>query len=859
MANQPPPALPTLEKQEKLDVVTTPSGYAQGFDNMAMTPNMLGQIGSTVAQNASNALAQKWGYEAGLNPHGDVLPALTKADQAYQQAYLAQSSNTLSLQANSMLMKANEQISSAYEVTPGMINEYQKQMTEGTQKILENAPLQVKASLGYQYGSQIQSTTHRLKLKLNSQNKEQALDHMKMVDKQTDTNIINKAMSGDIQGAKVLYESKVSRNQQQRNSGMMSETQQFTSNESAKVSLFTAQSNAMAIDARRAGGDKLDKYLASLADLKNKPAELTYDQYNTMGNNTLRFMNHLDSLEQNERNDVVTNLNSKLFKGTLSDQDIEEAKTTGVLKSSDINTLTAKWNRWQATHAASQNQLLSTSTGFSDTVAYASTSAKNQNEAYISLTQSMKEKKPGAIPGAIEAEVASVAGGPNGAFFNQLTGLSRSAIPTEMEQASRMYSIVNNRSPENLAGLPQETSDNIRAFDAFRELYPGDVNTAAAMARNVMMPKTQDQKEANNAAWSEYRQHNLSTAPDRLTYAKSVLSANGFFFKPDVLSSTETSNHISKILERYTKLFNGDVEAAKNATKNAVETIYGETHTNGAKEVSRLPIEKFTGLGRKSTFFIQHDAINSLQAQFGEYRNAYDEGRSEFFYRIKDADNWSLSKLEGTIKQSDSLKKEMDGVDLKLQALNEKRNKAGYFESVKYDTEFEALTKQRSEIGKQIRPLQDHLSSINNWEKKVEVEKVWRGVGNKEGRVEPYTLSMNAGENTSFSYDATQPVLGDYDIFLQSPKGGRVSIQALAGHAMLPIVYKPDFNAIRSNTAGFINATGGQASYEEAMRKYKESLALKKKPSTAISEQVLSSRGSVGELARRQFLGGDNE
>lgn len=859
MANQPPPELPALQKQERLDVATTPASYAQSFDNMAMTPTMLGQIGSTVSQDASNALAQKWGYEAGLNPHGDVLPALTKADQVYQQAYLAQSSNTLSLQANSMLMKANEQLSSANQITPGMITEYQKEMLEGTQKILESAPTQVKESLGYQYGSQIQSTTHRLKLKLNSQNKEQALDHMNMVDKQTDTDIINKAMDGDIQGAKLLYESKLARNQQQRNSGMMSETQQFTSNESAKLSLFTAQSNAMAIDARRAGGDKLDKYLASLADLKNKPAELTYDQYNTMGNNTLRFMNHLDSLEQNERNDINTQLNSKLFAGTLSQQDIEEAKNSGVMKPSDINTLTAKWNRWQALHGSNQNQLLSTITGFSDTAAYASTSAKNQNKAFNTLTQSMKEKKPNAIPGTIEAEVASIAGGPNGAFFNQLTGLSRSAIPSEMEQASRMYSIVNSRSPENLHGLPQDTMDNIRAFDAFRELYPGDVNTAAAMARNVMLPKTQDQKEANNAAWSEYRQQHLSTAPDRLAYAKSVLSANGLFFKPDVLSSTETSNHITKILERYTKLFNGDIESAKKATQSAVDTIYGETHTNGVKEVARLPVEKFTWFGRKSTFFIQHDSINSLQTQFGEYRKAYDEGRSDFFYRVKDADNWSLSKLESTIKQSDSLKKEMEGIDLKLQALNGKRNNAGYFENMRYDNEFESLTKQRSEIGKQIRPLQDHLSSINNWDKKVEIEQVWRGAGNKEGRVEPYTLSMNAGENASFSYDASQPVLGDYDIFLQSPKGGRVSIQALAGHAILPIVYKPDFQSIRTNTAGFINATGGQASYEEAMRKYNESLALKKKPSPAISEQVLSSRGSVGELARRQFLGGDNE
>lgn len=849
------PIVEPTKQQVQLDL-TTSANYTSAFDNAAMTPTMLGQVGSIVAQTTSNALATKWGYQEGMNPHGDILPPLTKADQVYQQAYLAQSSNTLSLQANNMMMQANEQLSKAYQLTPSMIDEYQNQMAEGTKQILENAPTQVKATLGYQYASQIQNTTHNLRLKLATQNKQRALDHMNLVDKQTDTDIINKAMSGDVEGARALYEQKKARNLQQYNSGMMSESQAYTSNESAKVSFFTAQSNAKALEARKLGGEALDKYLASLANMDTKPPELSYDQYNTMGNNTLRFMNHLDSLEQNERNDIVSSLNSKLFAGTLNDQDIEEARKSGVLKPSDINTLTAKWNRWQALHAGSQAQLLGTSTGFTDTVSYNEASAKKQNEAFNQLTNSIRQKNPNAEPGTIEAEVASIAGGPNGAFFKQLTGLSRSPIPTELERASRMYHIVNNRSPENLSGLPQEAMDNIRAFDAFRELYPNDLNTAAAMTRNVMMPKTQEQKEANNAAWAEYRNNNLSTSADRLRYAKNVLSANGFFFKPDVLSSTETSTHVSNILQRYMKLFNGDIDAAKNATQSAVGTIYGETHTNGTNEVGKFPIEKYTGFGRKSTFFVQHDAINSLQTQFGAYREAYDSGRSDFYYRVKDADKWSLSGLESKIKQSNELKTQMNSVDMKLEQLNTKRNKAGYFENMKFDKEFENLVKERTQIGEKIKPLQNELAAVNTWQQKVEIEQVWRGQDEKDGRIDTYSLSMNAGDNTSFSYDATQPILGDYDIFLVSPTGARVSIQALGGRSMLPVVYTPDFKAIRNNTSGFINATGGQTSYEEAMKEYKESLKKKNEPKPGISDQVLASRGMTAELARRQFLGG---
>src|SRR5690606_26196687 len=117
----------------------------------------------------------------------------------------------------------NEKLSQSYQLTPQMIDEYQQQMAEGTRQILENAPTQVKATLGYKYASQIQNTTHNLRQMLATQNKQRAIDHMNVVDKQTDTDIINKAMSGDIEGARALYEQKKARNQQQYNSGMMSE------------------------------------------------------------------------------------------------------------------------------------------------------------------------------------------------------------------------------------------------------------------------------------------------------------------------------------------------------------------------------------------------------------------------------------------------------------------------------------------------------------------------------------------------------------------------------------------------------------------------------------------------------------
>ena len=89
-----------MQRQVKSDLVTTPARFEEAYDNAALTPTLLGELGSALSNNASMELSKRRGIEAGLNPSGDILPPLTNADKAYADAYQNQSQATLTNQAN---------------------------------------------------------------------------------------------------------------------------------------------------------------------------------------------------------------------------------------------------------------------------------------------------------------------------------------------------------------------------------------------------------------------------------------------------------------------------------------------------------------------------------------------------------------------------------------------------------------------------------------------------------------------------------------------------------------------------------------------------------------------------------------
>jgi hypothetical protein len=822
MANQNPEP---IQSQVKLDATVGQAPFVEAFDSAALRPTLLGQMGSTIAQTAANSLATKMGYDEGMNPHGDLLPPLTEADKHYAQSYMAQSKNVLSLQLNRMLSDAQTQLSKAYKLTPQMIEDFKQQIGSGTAEILQNAPTGIKQQLGAQYANAIIGTTGALNRRMIAQNKEDAISNMKANDKNTDSAIIDNAITGSFDLAEKLYKEKIEQNKRQRETGMMTPLEEQTSNLAAKISFFTGVSNFKATEARNKKGDALAKYLTSLSDIKNKPADLSVSEWNTVGNNTLSYMRHLDALQQTDKNLILSELNEKLAKGDLVEQDILTAYQSPSFNKTDLNELLTKLYNKQTRGSSRQEKINFLIDNFSSAQAHGEADPKIVNDSYRTLVQAVRQKNPNMLPMEAESSIAAISGGPIPAFLKTVANLSKSNNLDDVVAASNAYHRVQGVSPQNVMGLPEEAYNFINAFDSFRQVNPGDPAMALAQTRNALAAKTPDEKKAIQETWNEVYRKNYSTPEKRSSLARKMLGVNTLFNSTAVQNKAVTDDHITNLLEKFTLLTGGDVETAKDMTQKAVDNVYGDTWVNGRHEKAYLSVEKIANPGNPegTTYFVQKDIANQLQKSFKMFKDAYDAGNSDFYYRLKNPAKYDMKSLKTPNEQKKVNESELRFIETRLGEIS----KQPYFEGMKLDPEVSALQRRRSEIILQNRKIEKGFDTISTEHGPIEIEKVWRGQGKKEGIIQTLNAAIIPETNTTLSFDNAQPILGNYFIKLITKNGGIENLDSIQGYKMAPVYYSPNVAQIRQDYAAFHNRFGNQPSFDDELDKYLAAKGLK--------------------------------
>lgn len=805
----------SLPSQVKLDATVGSAPFSVSFDNAAMKETLLGELGSTIAQNSANALSTKMGYAEGMNPHGDILPPITEADKHYQQSYLAQSKNVLGLQLNKMMSDAQTELSKAYRITPGMIADFQTQISEGTKDVLEHAPTGVKQELGVQFANSIISTTGQLNRRMIGQNKEEAISSMKAADKNTDTSILDNAATGNEQLAHSLYQQKIDQNKKQRAAGMMTPLEEQTSNTSARLSYYSGISNARAIEARNKKGDALGKYLSGLAEIKNKPSDLSFSEWNTIGNNTLGLMRHMDSLQQTDKNLIMSELHEKMAANQLTEQDILTAYESPAVNDTDLNELLTKMYSSRGKASTKAQKIQGLTTNFSNAQAFGESSGETINDTYSNLVQAAKEKNPNLSPMEAESSIAAMAGGGIPRFLSTVANLSKSNNLDDVIAASNAYHRVQGAAPQNVIGLNEEAYNFINAFDSFRQVNPGDPETALAQTRNALITRPKEEKQAIESNWNSFYRKNYATPEQRSSFARKTLGINTFFNSTNIQNKAVADDHITNLLEKYTLLTGGDIETAKTMTEKAVKNIYGDTWVNGRHEMGYLSLEKVSGLGESGTFFIQKDIVNQVQQSFGTFKEAYDQGHSDYYYRLKNPEKYSIDALKEQSTRNNQIVSELATVEEKISGLS----KAGYYEGMKNDAEYANLTKKRSELITEQKTINKGFKGIDSTKAGIEIEKVWRGKKG-DGEVQTLKLAVEPETNTTLSYDNAQPIIGNYFVKLITDKGGIQNLDSISGFKSSPIYYSPNIGQIRQDYAAFHNRFGNQPSYDEQLAAY---------------------------------------
>lgn len=760
-----PQSLPVYQSKETLSGASSTPSFVASFSNLATTPTALGTLSTQLLTNASNNLMDRWGYELGSNPHGNVLPAITKADTHFANAYANQAQATLGLHANKLLLEGQLQLEKAYKLTPDMIQSYTSNMAQGLDDILSQAPDAVKTTLHNEFGNSLLRSSYQLNNKMISQQKSDYKDQSEAYTKTQTQNIYETAMQGNSKEAKELLDSQIARNEQLKNSGVISATQAQTNNETARQTYLTGLHTQQAMVAKQNG--KLPEYLASL---NKKPEGVSYLDWESTTKGVLTNISQMEAIERRDQT-----LNASQFDLAIVENRVTSAVIEELREKQTPENFTQSMVKY-ATHlnkqANSQKSVNDLAANWASPIAQADATTKDQNATFQALSTAYQQRQinMGKTPVSdIEAKtiVAKNAGSPIPQFTDELNNMLISANPNLMVQASSAYRV--------LGGLKAPISSQAKAmmFGFDSQIQQGRTpEEAAEIVRNNIAPKTPDELAAQDMMWNQYKKDHMPTFDDSVRHAKNLMDIPYF---SDVPNLSALTIQVNKAFESNLRLLNGDVNAAKSMTKSNLEQSYGVTYVNGHKEYTYLPIENFIGVQSGAAGIIQNDMAHQAMEQVKATKQAFDTGHNDFYYRIQD-----MPSLEKTIEA----KKELTDIQNKHYA-------KGEFGPANLEIT-NILSPSYLERNQRMHELNEQIDTYESG-RPVVVEKVWR-----DGHIQKFELSMQAGSNMGLGINSTTPIVGGYDISLRTPGGKLQPLIGVDNLANGNMVYKPNLEKLRT-------------------------------------------------------------
>lgn len=641
-----------MQQQVQSDLVTTPANFAQAYDNTALTPTALGELGSVLSNNASMELNKRRGIEAGLNPSGDILPPLTNADKAYADAYQNQSQATLTNQANDLFNKANENMSKLNKITAGSIGEYQKTMTEGLGDILKLAPNDVRASLANQFTGQMQSSTSQYNMRVISQNKAEAVASSNLALSSLNEQVHTAALDGKLDSAAKLFEDSLAMIARGKNGGTYSPSQAQVLGKTAHLNYLSSLEIQKGITARHAG--KLDEWYASLADEKSKPDGVSWNEWETVRGNSATYLNGVTSLGNQQQTLIASNGAVDVAQGTMNAEKMESYQ-------SQLKESPKLFNQLQIQYAT---QLRKSSKDGQSTNFYASnwknidsmrSATPQQVDGAFNMLSNMYEKSSEASGNAVskdeaDYQVAANATVPVPTYNKKITSYATSGNPDLMMNALQSYNRLADL-PGFKAGIASNNKNAIGTLHSFEHFIEQklDATRAANMATLINSDKSDEKTQLINRATSEYLNDVAPTAAKLQSWA----------FNQAGISKTDVVDDPASVAAAYLGMFkdnmqwvDGNIDVALKMTNKAYQQAWGVSHVNGKPTFGFLPPEKSIGLDEGAVPLMQLDIAAQVKESIKETNAAHDAGHYDWGYRVIEGPNLNkYAKAKKSIRE----------------------------------------------------------------------------------------------------------------------------------------------------------------------------------------------------------------
>lgn len=741
------------KRHESAQQVGTPE-YGSEYRQAAAEQNILSDIGARVAQSASQDMAVKLGYETGKNPQGDLGPAITEFDKTFAQSYHAQAYSTLSSQANKLITDADLELSKPPRLTPELIAKSNQQVKLGLDKLAEMAPTAIKGDLQRSFDSSLLVQNSNYQKKMLSQQRTDQAANIRLAQDINLKKAYEQGYAGDLKGIAATIKS----------SGMLSQTQIDLHLDDPGVAKATLDEiklaskkglyNRLAADAD--SQKKLPEFLKGYVD--KKPPDMTTQDWVTIGQGMKQHVDFLDNLRQQSESLTMAKFQNQLISapGSITGSELQSVMSS--LSPLNAQKVQLEWNRTQVANQALNQQSAELVAGWDNPEVFARADSKSKDQGFDDKVKDRlnlaKQSGDQLSVGDAEAQVAAEAAGPIPRMINLLNAKSRSLRPQDIEAAARTIGYMNaHNKTANLEGIDKEA---IAMNKSYMALTRGGVPPieATQKAHDSIYGQNLQQKQENKQAWQENVKPQIK-AFGTLKYFGQITGVN----VGNLVDPQGFTEQAETLLENNFYTTNGDLETAKEMTKESINSTYGETTVNGNRQTTYLPLEQVIGLPADATQYIQQDVLEQVDNHLKPIKEAYDKGESQFY--------WELEPRRGAENLKSSLQVTPSVIFSKF--LNEDK------ESTNMATQGEKA------------------SAFNKYNEggPMIIHRVW-----KDGHRETYPLVVKADPWLTKANNP-QKYTGSWDIVLGT-KNGWKPLQMLNPMSSELIYYRPDVKKIKN-------------------------------------------------------------
>jgi len=725
--------------------------FQRVLSDIGTSSNVLGQMGADIAQKSSNLFSENAGYESGKNPHGDLLPSLTKSDEHFALAYKTQSQATLGNLLSSMTSDSQLELAKAGKLTPELIQSYQDNMQKGADEILESAPGEVKNTLENNFASSLIRTTGELKQKLFTQQKSDTYKSQASWNNSESKEIYeaskaSASIGGDLNEALSRLENVKSSNKTQVETGIFTKEQEPILNQQSKLSMLYGKYDGLALKAESDGN--LDEFMFNLGS--KKPVDLNFKEWDQVLSSVSSFVSRRESAKSRNQASLIAKFNEADSRFSVTPSMMAELKDK--LNDSQYNHLMFQHNIKLNKLNSNLDKIKTGVSVWTDSKGFNQLSNNIKDKSFNTIVDQSSKDRPELPLSEIEQAVIMSAAGPVPKYTSKISSDLASGNADKMMSASLAVENIHRYHANNLP-LSQDSQNALSNFNS-RASQHGDIIKAAEEAHQLVYSPTIEQKDAGHSAVVKFKKEHLRSSNQSIRFAMDILGVSpSEMLNPEAITNAVVNGFNSNLI-----LQGGDVEAAKDATKKSFKRTYGVSNVNGNNQLMYMPIEKVLNIGKDSASTINSDLASQLNEQFKELKSLFDEKDSKVsqYYRITKMPNIDEA-LKASLRYNSPINKDAS-------------SEAEFFSSIKNDSKI----------------LHDFTKNPI-----IEVEQV-----NRNNDVHKFNIAIQASPLMTISNVGQNQFLGNYDVKLVSENGRAMPLTGASSSTVNGIHFRPNATKI---------------------------------------------------------------